>query len=60
MCSVLPAFVQKRAVVMKEVQLGVLIGTGSTGRCHRGMWQVRFGASCVQAGRQAGSQAWAG
>lgn len=33
------AFYRLRPDVMKEVTLGTLIGTGSMGRCYRGMWQ---------------------
>jgi hypothetical protein len=38
---ILPSFIQLRPEVLEEVQLGPLIGTGSMGRCYRGMWQVR-------------------
>ncbi|KAL4857667.1 Mitogen-activated protein kinase kinase kinase 9 [Chlorella vulgaris] len=36
---ILPSFIQLRPEVLEEVQLGPLIGTGSMGRCYRGMWQ---------------------
>lgn len=36
-----PAFYQVRPQVLQEVTLGPLIGTGSMGRCYRGLWQVR-------------------
>ena len=38
-----------RPDIMDEVVLGTFIGSGSMGRCYRGMWQVRQESG--QAGR---------
>lgn len=35
----IPAFYDQRPGVMREVQLGPLIGAGAMGRCYKGVWQ---------------------
>lgn len=42
----IPGFFQMRPDMLSEVTLGPLIGTGSCGRCFRGMWQG--GRVCVK------------
>ncbi|KAL4448329.1 hypothetical protein ABPG75_005548 [Micractinium tetrahymenae] len=42
----IPSFFQMRPEVLSEVTLGPLIGTGSCGRCFRGLWQG--GRVCVK------------